>query len=279
MISKLFRRFQKSLKQLADLGLVRLWMRLGYAAKGIIYLMIGLLALGEAGGLSLPLLGTEGILIRMTQQPLGIAIVLLLAIGIAGYAFWRFVQAVVDPEHDDSQSPLRLAQRMGYASSSFSYASVSYGAIKFITDVQAEQDDAIEDLTAQLLESAWGISLLLLAGLMVIGIGLIYIYGGLSEAYISQFKASCYGQVTELATRLGQVGYVARGVAFTAIGGGLIQAVWLSQSEQAGGLQNAFQKIEGEPYGRLGLGLIAAGFVAYAMYAFLVAVYRRFDLR
>lgn len=279
MISKLFRRFQKSLKQLAALGLVRLWMRLGYAAKGIIYLMIGLLALGEVWGLSLPLLGTEGILIRVTQQPLGIAIVLLLAIGIAGYAFWRFVQAVVDPEHDDSQRPLRLAQRMGYASSSLSYASVSYGAIEFITDVQAEQDDAIEDLTAQLLESAWGISLLLLAGLMVIAMGLLYIYGGLSKAYISQFKANCYGHVTELATRLGQVGYVARGVAFIAIGSGLIQAVWLSQSQQAGGLQNAFQKIEGEPYGRLGLGLIAAGFVAYAMYAFLVAVYRRFDLR
>lgn len=214
----------------------------------------------------------------VTRQPLGVLIVLLLAIGIAGYAFWRFVQAVVDPEHDDSQRPLRLVQRVGYASSSLSYASVSYGAIEFMANVQAEQDDSIEDLTAQLLESAWGISLLLLAGLMVIGIGLIYIYSGLSEAYISQFKANCYGHVTELATRLGQLGYTARGVAFIAIGIGLIKAVWLSQSEQAGGLQSAFQKIEDEPYGRLGLGLIAAGFVAYAIYAFLVAVYRQFDL-
>ncbi len=254
-------------------------MRSGYAAKGMIYLIVGLLALGGTLGLSLPLLGTEGTLSMMTQQPLGAFFLLLLAVGMAGYAFWRLVQALVDPEHDDSQSPLRLIQRLGYASSSFSYASVAYAATKLMIGVQVEQDDTIEDLTAQLLESSWGVLLLILAGLTVISIGLIYIYGGLSKAYISQFKAHCHDHITLFATRLGQVGYAARGVAFTAIGAGLVKATLLAQSEPAGGLQNAFQKIEDASYGRLGLGLIAAGFVAYAIYAFLVAIYRQFELR
>lgn len=254
-------------------------MRLGYAAKGVIYLTVGLFALGEALGFSFPLLGTEGVLLAITQQRLGVFLLFLLAVGIAGYAFWRFVQALADPEHSDSLSPLRIVQRLGYAVSGLSYTSVVYASVELLTDLKSEQDDTIEDIAAQLVETGWGVALLVLVGLTIVGIGLTYIYGGLSEAYISQFKASCHRHLSTAATRLGQVGYTARGVSFTVIGVGILQAAFLAQSDPAGGLKDALEKLEAQPYGRLSLGLIAVGFIAYAVYAFLVALYRRFKLR
>lgn len=279
MVPTFFDRLQTSFERLASAKVIRLWMRSGYGAKGIIYLMVGLFALAEAFGSSVPLVGTEGLLVIVLRQPFGVLFLLLLAVGIAGYAFWRFIQAVVDPEHSDSTRPLRLVQRLGYAASSLSYASVAYGAIKLSVTGTAQQDDTIEDLTAQLLESAGGVLLLFLSGVAVITIGFIYIYGGLSGGFISQFKAHCHSHLTAFATRLGQIGYTARGAAFTVIGAGLGQAIWRSQSDPAGGLENALQKIDNEPYGQIGLGLIAIGFIAYAIYAFLVAIYRHFDLR
>ncbi|NEP17676.1 MAG: DUF1206 domain-containing protein [Leptolyngbya sp. SIO4C1] len=274
-----FSRLQTWLKQLAALKGVTYWMRLGYASKGVIYLIVGLFALGEALGFSVPLLGTEGVLLAVTRQPLGLLLLAILAVGIAGYAFWRFVQALADPEHDSSQRPLRLVQRLGYATSGLSYAGIVYASAEFIGEVSPEQDDTIEDLAAQLLELPLGIWLLALAGLTVVGIGLVYIYGGLSQAYISEFRASCREHMETLATWLGQIGYTARGVAFTVIGAGLLKAAVLSHSEPAGGLQHALSTLEDQPYGRIGLGVVAAGFVAYALYAGFVAIYRRFELR
>ncbi|MBE9098292.1 DUF1206 domain-containing protein [Vacuolonema iberomarrocanum] len=278
MVQTLAARFQRSLTQLAALGVVKGWMRLGYAAKGVLYLSVGLFALGESVGLSLPLLGTEGILRVVTRQPLGIFLLFLLAVGIAGYAFWRFVQAIADPEHSDTGSPLNTVQRLGYAMSGLSYASLVYAAAELMTALQQEQDDTIEDLAAQLLESAWGVLLLLLAGLSVVGVGLVYVYGGLSGSYISQFKATCHSHVETLATWLGQIGYTARGVAFTVIGIGLIQAALLAQPEAAGGLDVALEKVSDQPYGRIGLGIIATGFIAYALYALFASRYRWFNL-
>ncbi|MEO0456784.1 MAG: DUF1206 domain-containing protein [Cyanobacteria bacterium P01_A01_bin.114] len=279
MTQNVLDRLQKSLEQFASLGIVKGWMRLGYAAKGVIYLTVGLFALGEALGFSFPLLGTEGVLLAITQQRLGVFLLFLLAVGIAGYAFWRFVQALADPEHSDSLSPLRIVQRLGYAVSGLSYTSVVYASVELLTDLKSEQDDTIEDIAAQLVETGWGVALLVLVGLTIVGIGLTYIYGGLSEAYISQFKASCHRHLSTAATRLGQVGYTARGVSFTVIGVGILQAAFLAQSDPAGGLKDALEKLEAQPYGRLSLGLIAVGFIAYAVYAFLVALYRRFKLR
>ncbi|MGD1856860.1 MAG: DUF1206 domain-containing protein [Leptolyngbyaceae cyanobacterium] len=277
--SKSISRLQQSLRRLADLGPIKVWMRLGYAAKGFIYLIIGLFALGRALERRMPLLGTEGILQVVTRQPLGLFFLYLLASGLAGYAFWRFVQALSDPEHSGKQSLLRTVQRLGYAISGFSYAGVVYASIELIANVSSEQDDTLEDFAAQLVETGWGVLLLVLAGLTVVGVGFVYIYGGLSGAYISQFKRECDRNLSRVATWLGQIGYTARGVAFVVIGIGQLQAAFLSRSDPAGGLQNALEKLEAQPYGKVSLGLIAAGFIAYALYAIFVSFYRRFRLQ
>jgi hypothetical protein len=81
--------------------------RLGYAAKGIVYIIVGMLAFAAARGSGGRTTGTRGALVEIITQPFGEILLAIVALGLVGYVLWRFVQAIVDPEHKgtDTKSP------------------------------------------------------------------------------------------------------------------------------------------------------------------------------
>ncbi len=165
---------------------VERWVRFGFVAKGTVYLIMGLLAAQAVAGTD-EAVGTFGVLTQITTQLFGRFLLLVLTIGLAGYVLWRWVQAAIDPEYEGKLSPKRILQRVGYAISGLGYASIAYTAINLMIGLE-EDDDSIEDLASELVEHWWGLWLLLLGGIAVVGVGISFIYGAYTGAYISEFR-------------------------------------------------------------------------------------------
>jgi len=116
-----------------------------------------------------------------------------------------------------------------------------------------------------------------LAGVVVVGVGISYVYAAYTAASISEFKSSVMpSKLENWAIGIGKLGMTARGIAFVLIGVFLVRAALLLNSDPVGGLVGILEILEQRPLGSLWLGLIAFGFIAYALYMLLAAWYRRF---
>ncbi|MGF1514525.1 MAG: DUF1206 domain-containing protein [Elainellaceae cyanobacterium] len=264
---------------------VQYWVRFGYASKGVVYFFVGFLALRSALGNPVPIVGTEEALLVLLRQPLGSAIVTVLATGLCGYGFWRFVQAIADPEHDREINLKSVGQRLGYLASGLAYTNLAYESMDFAFDTDPVRSDSLNETVSQILRFERGELLIGLVALTIFGLGAIYVYGAVSGEFISEFKRTCdlldrtsYRWLRRAATYLAQVGYTARGVAILVIAVGFVRAALTSSVEPAGGMQEALQELLKQSYGTEGLILIALGFIAYALYMVFAAFYRRFQV-
>ncbi|WP_019507313.1 DUF1206 domain-containing protein [Pleurocapsa sp. PCC 7319] len=252
---------------------------IGYAAKGTVYLLIGLLAVQAAVVSDRQASGTYLTLTWLTKQPLGKLLVCLLAIALTGYVMRRLLQTILMSGHSNPWSLKSIFQRLGYIMSGLSYGGVSYSALNIVFEL-GEYDDTMEDLVNQLFDQAVGEWLILLGGITVTTIGLGYVYGAYTGSYISDFESDdIHHQLETWATRIGKLGVASRGIAFVLTGIFLIQAALSGNSELAGGLQNALRVLATKPFGWLWLGLIGIGLICYGLYMFVAAMYRRYAIR
>ncbi|KAI9132300.1 DUF1206 domain-containing protein [Acaryochloris sp. CCMEE 5410] len=266
------RKVRQALQQVVKQPWMKTFMRLGYAAKGILYLFIGLLAgraallpHAEAGG-------SESVLLALVDQPFGWLFLSFFAASLLGYVVRRLLQTILSSGHRLTvQTALK---RFGYFLSGSSYLGISYSA--FLVAVGAgKSDDTLEDLTAELFDQPLGNWLVGVIGLGVIGLGLSYIYGAITSSYVTELRSSKLDdRVGQWIMRLGQVGTAARGTAFVLIGFFFTEAAVLFRAEPAGGLRNALQRLAAQPYGPLWLGVIGLGLIAYALYMVMSAWYR-----
>jgi hypothetical protein len=105
--------------------------RLGYASKGLVYFIVGFLAAQAAFSMGGRTTDTSGALSAIVNQPFGKFLLFLVTIGIIGYALWRIVQTIIDPEHQGQKMDAkRIAQRIGYALSALAYAGLALTAVK-----------------------------------------------------------------------------------------------------------------------------------------------------
>ncbi|MGB3492557.1 MAG: DUF1206 domain-containing protein [Elainellaceae cyanobacterium] len=265
--------------------IVRYWIRFGYASKGIVYFSIGFLSLRAALGDPVAIVGTEGALLMLLRQPLGEIIVTTLAVGLCGYSFWRFIQAISDPEHKRELSLKSIAQRVGYLISAIVYVQVAHESVDFAWDSSPIQTDAVNSAVFRVLGFKYGEELIALVALVIFGIGAIYVYGAISGKFISEFRRTCrvfsqsqYHWLKKMATYLAQIGYTARGVAILVIGVGYVRASLTSSVASVGGTEEALQQLLLQSYGTESLLMIALGFIAYSLYTIFNAFYRRFQV-
>ena len=251
--------------------------RFGYAAKGVVYVLIGALAAIAAFGGEAGATDSRGALSQVVRQPYGRVMLSVIAVGLAGYALWRVVQALRDTE-DKGTSWKGLAIRAGYACIGVVYAGLSFSAVNLILGHGAGKgsDETTRGWTAFAMTFPLGRLAVALAGLGVVGFGCWQCY----KAFTARFRRKWKGHemsehARSLATRAGQVGLVARAVVFFVIGLFLIQAAWLARAEEARGLGGALRTLERQPYGPYVLGAVALGLVAYGLYMFVEALYRR----
>ncbi|MGF1481673.1 MAG: DUF1206 domain-containing protein [Cyanophyceae cyanobacterium] len=252
--------------------------RFGYATKGAVYGLIGVLALMAAFGSGGKTTDTQGALHTIAGQPFGQVLLIVIAIGLLGYALWRLVEAWKDPEHkgDDAQG---IATRLGYVTSGFIYAALSVNAalIAFGSSGGSGGGSSRQTWTARLMQQPFGRWLVGIVGAIVIGVGIYRIYKAYKIKFRKRLNLRELNQNQEQwVVNICRFGIAARGVVFVMLGFFVLQAAYQSDPNEVRGLDGALQTLAQQPYGKILLGVAALGLVAYAIYLVVQARYRRF---
>ena len=246
----------------------------GFVARGLIYGIIGILAVKLALGAGGQTTNQRGALKTIAHQPFGKVLLILVAIGLAGYALWRFVHALLGHGPEDSDSGF---ERIAAVGSGIVYAGLCAVAVEIlIGSGSSGGSGSTSKTTAGVFGWPGGTWLVGIAGAVLIGIGLYQGYRALSKDFLKDSK------VDEMSSRvrnwiewIGVFAHLARMVVFCLVGFFLIRAAIDYDPNKSVGLDGALAKVADAPYGPFLLGLVAAGLVAFGVYSLSDARYRR----
>jgi hypothetical protein len=190
---------------------------------------------------------------------------------------WRLLQALLDTD-DEGTDAEGIAKRLGYAGSALIYTTLALSAVQLLRtgSVGENSTQAAQDWTAKLMEKPLGQWLVAVVGLLVIGLGCYQLYKGYKAEFREDLELDRLGATeNNWVTRLGQVGHIARGIVFGMIGLFLIIAALHANPGEARGIDGALAALAEQSFGPILLGAVALGFVAYGLYMFAEARYRR----
>ena len=247
--------------------------RFGWLAVGASFALVGVLALKLAFGEGGSATSREGALARVASESFGKVLLILLAIGFAGYALWRFVEALLDRSNEGDR-PKGLAKRAKSLGIGVVYAGLTFTAIKILagSGAGASQNREARKTTAEILSWPKGTWIVGFAGLCLIAAGLTNGYRGVTQKFAESWKTGeMSAAARRWAVRIGTVGWLARMVVFGLIGVFLIKAAVEYDPQDAIGLDGALQKLAQQSYGSWLLGLVAVGLIAYALYCLVEA--------
>jgi uncharacterized protein DUF1206 len=250
--------------------------RAGFVARGLVYAVIGglalALALGAADGTTT---NQQGALALVAGAPLGGVAVAILALGLLAYAAWQIGQAVVghrleDAERDDP------ADRIGKLGSGLAYLGLFVVAVKALIGAANTESTGPSRAAAGVLGWPGGRWIVGLAGVVFVGVCCYLAYDGLSGSYLDESKTE---EMTPGIRRtldvVGRVGLFSRAVVFALIGYFLVRAAIDFDPAKAIGLDGALREVAQQPYGSWLLGLVAVGLLVFAASSFAEARYRR----
>ncbi|WP_254174234.1 DUF1206 domain-containing protein [Planktothrix pseudagardhii] len=252
--------------------------RLGYITKGFVYGLIGVLALMAAFGLGGQTTDTTGALQTIATQPFGQFLLVLITIGLIGYALWRWIECIQDPEHKGSDAK-GIFSRLGYAISGLIYAGLALTSARLVMGAATGGGNSQQDWTAFVLAQPWGNWLVATLGAFIIGLGFYMFY----KAYKTKFTQELDLRNLEpkkqnLLINICRLGIFARGIVFVIIGFFLIQAARFTNPNEVKGIDGALQTLKQQPFGKFLLTLVALGLVAYGIYMAVKAIYKRIEV-
>jgi uncharacterized protein DUF1206 len=248
--------------------------RSGFIARGLIYGIIGILAIKLAVGDGGTTTNQQGALKTIAHQPFGKVLLILVAIGLAGYALWRFVRALLGHGPEGSDSGFDRVAALG---SGIVYALLCAVAVEILLGSGSSSGSGSPSKTAGgVLGWPGGTWLVGIAGAVLIGIGLYQGYRGISKDFLKDSKTEeMSAGVRTWVEWIGSFGHLARMVVFGLVGVFLIKAAVDYNPNKAVGLDGALAKIAHASYGPVLLGIVAAGLIAFGVYSLSDARYRR----
>ena len=248
--------------------------RLGFLAKGLVYALIGVLAVQIALGGS-EQADQKGALQAIAEKPGGSVVLWLMVLGFLSYAGWRFSEAAWG-RRDETDEKKRTLKRVGSAVNGLVYLFFAVLAFRTVTS-SSSSGSSSADVTAKVLQQPGGQTIVFLAGLVVIAIAVALAWRGLKTDFEKHLDTASMSRTTFTAVRrLGQVGYVARGAVFALVGGLVIKAAMDNQPGKAEGFDVALKSLASAPFGQVLLIAAALGLIAFGAYCVAEARYRRF---
>lgn len=249
--------------------------RVGLVAKGASYALIGVLALQIPLGQGGEAADRQGVLRRLAGESWGSAALIALAVGFAGYALWRLAEGLFDRggEGSDAEGLAKRAKSIGIA---VVYAASAVAAISLMRSASSGTGGDESQETARVLEWPGGRWIVLAVAAGFVADGLYNVYRGWTKKFREDLDDHrMRGTVRTWAVRSGVVGHAARGVVFAIVGVFLAKAAIEYDPDEAIGIDGALLKLAEQPFGKVLLGIVAAGLVAYAVYCLVEARYRR----
>jgi hypothetical protein len=251
--------------------------RIGLAAKGISFAILGILALKLALGDGGRATSREGALAAISHEWAGKLLLIALAAGFACYALWRVVQAFAerDTEGDAEGWAKKWGKRAGYLGRAAIYAGLSWVTVKIIIGSPrgGSQNEEARKTTSEVLDWPAGRWLIGALGLVIAGAGIWNAYTSFSTRFEDRWQSMGKG-IRRWGTGIGVAGYFARGVVFFMVGVFITKAAVEYDPKEAIGLDGALQKLAHQTYGDWLLGATAAGLLAYGLVCLIDARYR-----
>lgn len=255
-------------------SLLEAMMRFGYAARGVVYVIVGFIATFAAlyGGEAQ---GSHGAMDYLINKPAGGIMVALIGVGFLSYATFRFLDGVFNiEEHDGKKGALtrlaRLVQSVFYTGLGLS----AFSILKYRGDQNsgsAGGGDGVESWTAKLMDWPFGPTLVTLVGLIVAGVGVYLFY----QAWKTNWKKRLVNTpMTEKLEPVIRYGVVAHGIVLLIIGGLMAYAGLVVDPEHAAGAGEAMEWLERQAFGKWLLLATGIGTIAFAAYCFVEAIWR-----
>jgi hypothetical protein len=248
--------------------------RAGLVAKGVMYGVVAVLAIKIALGGRAESPDRQGALRAIADQRFGKVLLILLALGLAGYALWQLSLAILDRENE-GEGAKGLAKRAAALARAGWYGVLCWLTVSTLVGNGSGNGNE-QQKTAGVFEHSGGRYLVYAAGLAFVAGGVFNGYRAITCKFNKKLKQSEMNEVEEAAaTGVGILGHLARFVVFCMIGAFLVKAAWEYDANQAKGLDGALLELSQQPYGELLLGAVAVGLFAYALYCLVQARYRR----
>ena len=255
--------------------------RAGWVAKGIVYGLVGLLAVPIArSGLDRDQRGSAdeeasqlGAIGEIAETTWGTLALWLVAVGLLLYVLWRAVSIALPA----SNTAKAWTTRAGYLVSVIVYSSLAWTAISFArhTDSsggQETEDARVERFTREALEMTGGRWIVGFMGLVVLGVGAYFIHRGATASFADELDGGGVGPFSHRTiVHLGQAGWVGRGVMMMLVGWFVVQAARQFDPDDAHGIDGALRDATDSTVGALLVALVAAGLLLYGAYCIISA--------
>jgi Domain of Unknown Function (DUF1206) len=261
-------------EQAGDSVSLQMLARFGLIAYAGVHLLIGWLALRLAWGASASKSAdTSGALKTLAAQPFGQVLLWLTAAGLLALALWQGSAAIWG--YRDSDPAQRVRKRCASGAKAATYLALGVSAASVSLGSGSSSSQSQEHTTSGVLAWPGGQVIVVVAGLVIIGVGVASVVKGVTQSFSEEIESSSLPPAARQAVaRLGQVGYITKGVALGVVGGLLGYAALTFEPSKSRGLDGAMQTILAQPFGRLLLTAVGLGFVAFGLFATLQARYR-----
>lgn len=248
--------------------------RAGLAARGAMYVLVGIIAVQIAVEGSRQQADRTGAVRLVASTPFGSLLLWLVVIGFAGMTLWRLSEALWGSNEAGGR---KASKRLANLARAVFYAVVTYGILKYALGVgqPSSSDTQSQDLTAAALRHQGGQVVVAIAGILVVVAGLCIMYRAFTLKFLKHMRlGSTSARTQKVVRRLGQIGGMARGFVFGTIGVFLIVAAKDANPRQAKGIDSALRALAHTPLGPWLLIVVALGLVTFGVYSWCEARWR-----
>lgn len=228
--------------------------RVGYVVSGVIHLLIAWIALQLAWMKSSENADTSGALGTLGENPLGLALLWIGALGFLALAIWQATEAVAAGEAKDKVKAI---------AKTVVNLALAWSSLQFALGSGSDSAEQSQSTTAMVMSKPAGVALIVVVGLVVVAVGVAHVVKGVKKTFLEDLS-SHPGRFVE---RAGQVGYVAKGIALAIVGALFVTAALQHDPEEASGIDGALRTLLELPAGKFLLTLVALGLAAYGVYS------------
>jgi hypothetical protein len=246
--------------------------RAGLTARGVIYILVGWVAVLVALGQSSREADQTGALQLLAGKPYGLISLWLLGVGFAAYALWRLSEAAFGVTGERPGAGPRL-KSLGRA---IIYAGFCYLTFTVIAGKARSQSGRQQDITATAMQHPAGRVLVGVVGLVVVACGIVLVVEGVRRKFMKNLQTGrMSAKVRRVVELLGVTGTIARGLVFALVGVLVIDAAITHKAAESGGIDKALLTLRDQPFGEVLMLLAALGLLVFGVYGLCEARWRK----
>ncbi|WJG09183.1 DUF1206 domain-containing protein [Aliiglaciecola sp. LCG003] len=250
--------------------------RIGYAAKCVVYCILGMLTLYVAfTAANTEQVSKKSVFQEILNSPFGSISLTAIIAGFSCYVVWRFVQGITNPDDLDMSKVKDVLIRLFYFFSAIAYTSATYVAFKVLMGSPDDQQDKKQQVGDSIMQETWGV---LLVGSISIAV-VVFAFTQFKHAIKGDFMDKLVNDMShtqqKIANLCGRIGFTGRGIVYLLVGGFFMNASLTQNSEKAGGLSKALSTLLVQPFGPWMVGAVSVGLIGFGIFCGFEGRYRK----